>query len=70
MADSRKKDRKEQRSPSVSMCRKESVPRGSRPGRRGRKKTAKSYDLPSEALDSHKKLCSGLGCRLVGRVLV
>lgn len=38
MADSSKKDRKEQRSPSVSMCRKESVPRGSRPGRRGREK--------------------------------
>lgn len=37
MADS-SKDRKEQRSPSVSMCRKESVSRGSRPGRRGREK--------------------------------
>ena len=30
---------------------------------------AKSYGLASEALDSHKELCSGLGCRLVGRVL-
>lgn len=32
-------------------------------------KTAKSYDLLSEALDSHKELCSGLGCKLAGRVL-
>lgn len=44
-------------------------PEGQDQATEGRKKMGKSYDLLSEALDSHKELCSRLGSRLVGRGL-
>lgn len=35
----------------------------------GGKKAAKSYALLLEALDGHKELCSGLGCKPAARML-